>query len=171
MKNIKIRIENSHDHLQISKVNILAFARENEANLITEIRSSDCYIPELSLVAEIDDTIVAHIMFSYIELMGEERLQVLSLAPVAVISEFQRQGIGTALIKHGLEKADAMGEALAIVLGSPLFYNRFGFMSSAIYGIKCPFDVPEDVFMVKVFKNFQPKYQGEVVYPAAFLRV
>ncbi|AFZ02654.1 GNAT family N-acetyltransferase [Calothrix sp. PCC 6303] len=168
---MKIRVENYQDYLRISEVNTLAFARENEANLITEVRNSNFYIPELSLVAEIDDIVVAHIMFSYIELIGEERLRVLSLAPVAVIPEFQKQGIGSNLIKAGLEKADAMGEALAIVLGSPSFYNRFGFMSSAIYDIKCPFDVPEDVFMVKIFKNFQVKYQGEVVYPPAFSRV
>ncbi|MEA5569617.1 N-acetyltransferase [Calothrix sp. UHCC 0171] len=168
---MQIRAETTQDYLQIAEVNTLAFGRENEANLITEIRNSHFYIPELSLVAEIDNNIVAHLMFSYIHLIGEERLRVLSLAPVAVTPEFQKQGIGSALIRNGLEKADAMGEALAIVLGYPLFYNRFGFVSSTIYGIKSPFDVPEDVFMVKVFENSQPKYQGEVVYPPAFLRV
>ncbi len=168
---MEIRVENPQDYLNIAEVNTLAFARENEANLITEIRNSNFYIPKLSLVAEIDNNIVAHIMFSYIHLIGEERLRVLSLAPVAVIPEFQKQGIGSALIRNGLEKADAMGEALAIVLGYPLFYNRFGFMSSVIYGIQSPFDVPEDVFMVKTFKNFQAKYCGDVVYPPAFLRV
>jgi putative acetyltransferase len=168
---MKIRVENTQDYLKIAEVNRLAFERENEANLITEIRNSHYYIPELSLVAEISNTVVAHIMFSYIHIIGEERLQVLSLAPLAVIPEFQKQGIGSALIRYSLEKADAMGEALAIVLGYPLFYNRFGFASSIIYGIQCPFDAPEDVFMVKTFKNFEPKYQGEVIYPPAFLLV
>ncbi|NJR15164.1 MAG: N-acetyltransferase [Calothrix sp. CSU_2_0] len=168
---MKIRVENPQDYLNIAEVNTLAFGRENEANLITEIRNSKFYIPELSLVAEIDNIIVAHIMFSYIHLIEEERLRVLSLAPVAVIPEFQKQGIGSALIRNGLEKADAMGEALVIVLGYPLLYNRFGFVPSTIHNIQSPFDVPEDVFMVKVFKNFQSKYYGEVVYPPAFLRV
>ncbi|BAZ42202.1 GCN5-related N-acetyltransferase [Calothrix sp. NIES-4101] len=168
---MQIRVETTQDYQQIAEVNTLAFGRENEANLVTAIRNSHFYIPELSLVVEIDNFIVAHLMFSYIHLVGEERLRVLSLAPVAVMPEFQKQGIGSALIRHGLEKANAMGEALAVVLGYPLFYNRFGFVSSVIYGIKSPFDVPEDVFMVKVLENFQAKYQGEVVYPPAFLRV
>ncbi|PAX53267.1 GNAT family N-acetyltransferase [Brunnivagina elsteri] len=168
---MKIRAENPQDYSQIAKVNTLAFGRENEANLITEIRNSNFYIPELSLVVEIDNTVIAHIMFSYIHLIGEERLRVLSLAPVAVIPEFQKQGIGSALIRNGLEKSDAMGEVLAIVLGYPLFYNRFGFVPSVIYGIQSPFNVPEDVFMVKTFKNFQQNYYGEVAYPPAFLRV
>jgi putative acetyltransferase len=166
-----IRCESLADYAAIAEVNILAFGQENEAKLVEEIRCSQGYIPELSLVAEIDGAIVGHILFSYIDLIGEESLQVLGLAPMAVLPQFQRQGIGSALVKAGLEKADAIKEALVIVLGHPHFYQRFGFQPSVNYKITSPFPVPEDVFMVKPLQKYQKKYQGKVVYPPAFLAV
>ncbi|MBW4572506.1 MAG: N-acetyltransferase [Tolypothrix carrinoi HA7290-LM1] len=166
-----IRCEGLADYAAIAEVNILAFGQENEAKLIEEIRCSQGYIPELSLVAEIDGAIVGHILFSYIDLIGEESLQVLSLAPMAVLPQFQGRGIGSALVEAGLEKANALKEALVIVLGHPHFYTRFGFEASVNYKITSPFPVPEDVFMVKPLQNYQEKYQGKVVYPPAFSAV
>jgi putative acetyltransferase len=166
-----IRSESLSDYAAIAEVNILAFGQENEAKLVEEIRCSQGYISELSLIAEVDNVIVGHILFSYIDLIGEESLQVLSLAPLAVIPQFQKQGIGSALVQAGLEKADAIKEALVIVLGHPHFYQRFGFQPSVNYKILSPFPVPEDVFMVKPLQSYQERYQGKVVYPPAFLSV
>lgn len=168
---MNIRSETPADYLAISQVNNLAFGRENEAQLIVAIRLSDFYIPELSLVAEVDNTVVGHILFSYIELVGEEKLQVLSLAPIAVHPQFHRQGIGSALIQAGLTKAEAKGESLVIVLGDPQFYSRFGFIPSVNYGIASPFPVPDDFFMVKTLHSYQTKYRGKVIYPPAFHQV
>lgn len=166
-----IRCEALPDYAAIAEVNILAFGQKNEAKLIEEIRGSQGYIPELSLVAELDNFIVGHILLSYIDLIGEESLQVLALAPLAVIPQFQKRGIGSALVQAGLKKANAIKEALVIVLGHPHFYTRFGFEPSVNYKITSPFPVPEDVFMVKPLQNYQEKYQGKVVYPPAFLTV
>jgi putative acetyltransferase len=166
-----IRCESSADYAAIAEVNILAFGQENEAKLIEEIRSSQGYIPQLSLVAELDNLIVGHILFSYIDLIGEQSLQVVALAPLAVIPQFQKRGIGSALVQAGLKKANAIKEALVIVLGHPHFYTRFGFEPSVNYKITSPFPVPDDVFMVKPLQNYQEKYQGKVVYPPAFLTV
>ena len=166
-----IRCESSADYGAIAEVNILAFGQENEAKLIEEIRGSQGYIPQLSLVAELDNLIVGHILFSYIDLIGEESLQVLALAPLAVIPQFQKRGIGSALVQAGLKKANAIKDALVIVLGHPHFYTRFGFEPSVNYKITSPFPVPDDVFMVKPLQNYQEKYQGKVVYPPAFLTV
>jgi len=166
-----IRCESLSDYAAIAEVNILAFGQVNEAKLVEEIRCSQGYIPELSLVAVVDNVIVGHILFSYIDLIGEESLQVLGLAPLAVIPQFQKRGIGSALVEAGLEKADAIKEALVIVLGHPHFYTRFGFEPSVNYKILSPFPVPEDVFMVKPLQNYQERYQGKVVYPPAFLAV
>jgi len=166
-----IRCESLADYAAIAEVNILAFGQENEAKLISEIRDSQAYIPELSLIAELDNVIVGHILFSYIDLIGEESLQVLALAPLAVLPQFQRQGIGSALVKAGLEKADTIKEALVIVLGHQHFYKRFGFQPSVNYKITSPFPVPEDFLMVKPLQNYQEKYQGKVIYPPAFLVV
>ncbi len=165
---MNIRCETPSDYPAIAEVNIQAFGQENEAQIVDKIRHSDCYIPELSLIAEVDSAIVGHILFSYIDIVGEETLRVLGLAPMAVLPQFQRQGIGSALVQAGLDKADAMGEAIVIVLGHADFYPRFGFQPSVNYGIDSPFPVPEDAFMVKVLKNYQPRYRGKVVYPPAF---
>ena len=169
-----IRCETLFDYEKIAEINNFAFGQVNEAQLIEEIRRSNRYIPELSLLAEVDGEVVGHILFSYIDLIMEsiqEILPVLSLAPVAVLPKFQKQGIGSALIQTGLEKADKMGEIMVMVLGSPLFYSRFGFVCSVVYGVECPFEVPADFFMVKVLRNYQPGYKGRVVYPLAFLEV
>ena len=168
---MNIRSEIPTDYLAISQINNLAFGRENEAQLITEIRLSDFYIPELSLIAEIDNIVVGHILLSYIELVSEEKLQVLGLAPIAVHPQFQKQGIGSALITAGLTKAETRGESLVIVLGDPQFYSRFGFVPSTNYGIANPFPVPEEFFMVKPLQNYQTKHRGKVIYPPAFHQV
>ncbi|ALF54023.1 GCN5 family acetyltransferase [Nostoc piscinale CENA21] len=168
---LNIRYETVLDYPAIADVNRLAFGQDNEANLIDKIRLSDHYIPELSLVAEIDNVIVGHILFSYIDLVNTEKLQVIGLAPLAVHPQFQRQGIGSALVEAGLKIVNDRGEVLVIVLGHPHFYNRFGFQPSVIYQIESPFPVPDDVFMVKPLQNYQQKYTGKVVYPATFAEV
>ncbi|MFW9258062.1 GNAT family N-acetyltransferase [Nostoc sp. CALU 546] len=165
---MNIRCETLTDYPAIAEVNTLAFGQENEAKLVEEIRRSERYIPELSLVAEIENVVVGHILFSYIDLVGKETLQVLGLAPLAILPLFQRQGIGSALIKAGLEIAEAKKEAVVIVLGHPQFYTRFGFKTSVVYGIESPFPIPEEFFMVKALQSYQENYKGKVVYPSTF---
>ncbi|WP_138503995.1 GNAT family N-acetyltransferase [Nostoc sp. PA-18-2419] len=165
---MNIRCETSIDYPAIAQVNTLAFGQDNEAKLIDKIRHSNRYIPELSLVAEIESTIIGYILFSYIDLVDEQTLQVLGLAPLAIHPQFQRQGIGSALIKAGLEIAEAKKEAIVVVLGHPEFYTRFGFQPSIIYGIESPFPVPKEFFMVKTLQSYQERYKAKVVYPPAF---
>nr|WP_026104006.1 N-acetyltransferase [Anabaena sp. PCC 7108] len=165
---MNIRCETPSDYPAIAEVNTLAFQGETEAKLIEKIRLSDRYIPELSLVAEIKGKIIGHILYSYIDLVGKETLSVLGLAPLAVHPEFQKQGIGSTLVKASLEIADTRGDAIVIVLGHPAFYTRFGFLPSVNYQIESPFPVPNDVFMVKILTSDDKKYQGKVVYPPAF---
>ncbi|MBC5795299.1 MAG: N-acetyltransferase [Sphaerospermopsis sp.] len=163
---MKIRAENILDYPTIAKVNTLAFRGKKEAKLVEFIRSSNAYISELSLVAEIEDHVVGYIMFSYVDLVtAQEQLPVLSLAPMAVHPQFQHQGIGKALLKTGLELADNRGEALVVVLGYPKLYHPFGFQAAINYQIECPFNVPEDFFMVKPLSGYEDKYQGKVIYP------
>jgi putative acetyltransferase len=168
---MNIRPETSADYAAVFAVNALAFGQENEARLVDLIRESDRYIPQLSLVATVDDRIVGHTLFSIIDLVGSETWQVLGLAPLAVHPTFQKQGIGSALVQVGLEQAEAMPYAMAIVLGHPAFYTRFGFVPSTEYGITSPFPVPAEAFMVKPLSQYQTHYQGKVVYPPAFAAV
>ena len=106
---MNIRCEQPSDYSAIAQVNIQAFQQENEARLVEKIRHSERYIPELSLVAEVDEVVVGYILFSYIDLVGNQHFQVLGLAPLAVLPKFQRQGIGSALVEAGLAKASEMG--------------------------------------------------------------
>lgn len=167
---MNIRCETPSDYEAIAEVNRQAFKQENEAYLVEQIRRSERFVPDLALVAELDGAVVGHILLSHIDLVGEATVQVLGLAPLAVQPKLQRQGIGSALVQAGLARADAMGEVIAIVLGHPHFYHRFGFESSVDYGIESPFPVPEAVFMVKPLKHYQGQ-QGKVVYPPAFQAV
>ncbi|MBW4641505.1 MAG: N-acetyltransferase [Goleter apudmare HA4340-LM2] len=165
---MNIRSEIVADYPAIAEVNTLAFGQRNEAEFVDKIRNSDRYIPELSLVAEAEGVVVGHILFSYINLVGEETLQVLGLAPMAVHPQFQRQRIGSALVKTGLEIAEKKGELIVIVLGHPEFYHRFGFETSIAYEIESPFPVTAEFFMVKPLGNYQKQYKGKVIYPPLF---
>lgn len=163
-----IRSETQADYLAIAQIHKLAFGREEEADLVEKIRNSQYYIPQLTLIAEDNNSVVAHLMFSYIHLVGEQTFQVIGLAPIAVHPDFQNQGIGSALVNAGLNQANVLGETLIVVLGHSQFYSRFGFKPSVNFNIESPFPVPEDVFMVKTLANYQSKYRGKIVYPESF---
>lgn len=165
---IIIRSENSADYAAINQLNKLAFQQKNEVILVEKIRQSINYILDLSLVAELNQEIVGYAMFSYIDLVGRETSKVLALAPVAVLPKYQNQGIGSLLIKTGLEKAKKISPSMVIVLGSPNFYHRFGFATAINYAIESPFNVPDEYFMVKFLREVKSNYQGKVFYPAAF---
>lgn len=168
---MNIHSETQADYPAIAHIHKLAFGREEEADLVDKIRNSQYYIPQLTLIAKINNSVVAHSMLSYIYLVGEETFQVLGLAPIAVHPDFQNQGIGSALINAGLNKGDVLGETLTVVLGHSQFYSRFGFKPSVDFGIESPFPVPEDVFMVKPLKSYCSKYRGKIVYPETFQSV
>ena len=169
MDRVIVRSEKAKDSLAIHQVHNLAFEQENEAILVEKIRNSgDRYIPELSLVAELDNKVVGHIMFSYIDLVGEETVKVLALAPVAVLPAYQKQGIGSLLVTTGLELAEKISVPMVMVLGDSKFYSRFGFKPAIDSGIQSPFDLPEQYFMVKKLTGDRQLVRGKVVYPDAF---
>ena len=168
---MNIRLENQTDYQAIAQIHELAFGQKNEAYLVEKISVSPYYIPELSLIVEFDNSVIAHLMLSYIHLVNQETFQVIGLAPVSLHPNFQNKGIGSNLVNNAINKANGLGEALVIVLGHPQFYSRFGFKPSTNFDIKSPFSVPEENFMAKPLTNYLSKYKGEVVYPEAFQSV
>src|SRR6266550_6805635 len=116
MPRLTIRAEAPEDHRQIADVTSRAFGKEREARMVDAIRLSDGYVPELSLVAELDGQIVGHVMLSYVGLAGTAR-HLLELGPMSVAPENQRAGIGSALVRDALRRADERGEPLVLVLG------------------------------------------------------
>ena len=169
-----IRVEQPRDFAVIKEVNDLAFGQEEESELVAKLRGSDAFIPELSLVAENDkQEIIGHILFSVIHIeTAMEAVQSLALAPVAVTPDFQNKGIGSLLIKEGLKRSKELGYESVVVLGHSDYYPKFGFTLASGKGIKAPFDVPDEAFMVmELQQGALDNAQGTVRYPEAFLGV
>lgn len=141
---IEIRPEQAEDFAQVYRVNALAFETEDEAKLVEKLRKVE---PHISLVAETDGKIVGHIFFSPMT-FENEKTDFLGLAPMAVLPEFQNQGIGSKLVREGLQTALEKGFTAVFVLGHPNYYPRFGFETAKTKGLTCEYDVPDEFFMV-----------------------
>lgn len=137
----------------------------NEHNLVNALRDGDAFIPELSLVAEMDGKIVGHIMFTKAK-VGDDL--VLALAPLSVLPEYQRRGIGMSLIKEGHKIAETLGYGYSVVLGSETYYPKAGYVPADSLGIKPPFDVPGENFMAYKIKEDAPDICGIMKYAEAF---
>jgi len=124
-----------------------AFGQSNEADLVDALRNRG--VLTLSLVALRENEVVGHIVFSpvTIESAGSS-FSAIGLGPMAVLPSYQRKGIGSQLVRIGLEQCRQAGHEIVVVLGHPDFYGRFGFVPTRHRGIHCEFDVPDDVFMV-----------------------
>lgn len=165
---IKIRPEQVSDYSAIAELHTLAFGQPGEARLVEKLRHSAAYIPDLSLVAEVNYQPIGHIMFSYGQLVGKSISSVLVLAPLAVLPQFQRQGVGKRLMQQGLRTASARGNSLVTVLGEPAYYSQFGFEPATDYGIESPFPVPESAFMVQPIGQNRDLPSGKLRYAPAF---
>lgn len=165
-----IRAETEADFPGVAAVNEAAFDNDDEAELIDLVRQTELYVPELSFIAVDEGKVVGHVMFSYVTLEAAHGdLPVLDLAPLAVLPARQREGIGSALTRHGLELIDRRGEPLVLVEGIPAYYPRFGFERASLHGIHPPSpQIPDAAFMVKLLSNFDHGYRGQVRYPPAF---
>jgi len=140
--------------------------------LIDKIRAGDSFIPELSLVAELEGEIVGHILFSKIKILGKDEYESLALGPMAVVPKHQKQGIGGKLITTGLEIAKKLGFESVIVVGHKDYYPKFGFKRASLWGIKCPFEVPDEAFMaIELVENSLKNKAGTVQYPKEFMEV
>jgi len=168
--NLIIRRERPGEEAAVYDVNRRAFGSDAEPELVESIRASEGFIPELSLVAEQDGAIVGHILFSLVAIRTEDGdVPALTLAPVAVLPEFQNRRIGSALIEQGLTRARELGHELVLLIGHPWYYPRFGFRPAGPLGIKYPKHIREEVFMVyELVPGAIERAQGTLVYPPAF---
>ena len=168
-----IRSEKSGDYPGIKKVNDLAFGQPNEGMLIEKLRENSAFIKELSLITELDGEIIGHILFFPIWIKnGQNKHRSLALAPMSVLPEYQKKGIGSQLIFKGLETARELGFKSVIVLGHSAYYPKFGFVVASKFGIKAPFDVPDEVFMcLELVPDGCKGISGIVQYPKEFEEV
>jgi putative acetyltransferase len=165
--------ETKTDYVKITKINDLAFGQKNEGRLVKKLRKNDSFIPDLSLVAEVDGKAAGHILFFPIRIIDDRsEYESLALAPMAVRPSHQRKGIGSELVRKGIEMCRLKGFMSIIVLGHPEFYPRFGFQPAGKWGITAPFDVPYEAFMaLELVGGGLKDIRGMVSYPDEFLDV
>ena len=167
---LNIRQEQPADYNAVYQVVKEAFANAehtdgDEQDLVVRLRKSKSFIPELSLVAVENEKIVGHILFTRAFVNG---LEVLALAPLSVLPEYQNRGIGQSLIKQGHIIAQKMGYKYSVVLGHAAYYPKSGYVPASRYGIKAPFEVEDANFMAVCLNETSGNLNGIMEYDEAF---
>lgn len=167
---LEIRQENKNDYKAVYNLIEKAFKEAehsdgNEHDLVNSLRNSKNFIPELSLVAIRDNKVVGYILFTKVKIGKYEEL---ALAPLGILPEYQRKGIGSRLIKEGHKIAKKLGYHYSIVLGSEKYYPKFGYIPAIEYKIQAPFEVPKENFMAIKLNNTDTEIKGIVEYAKEF---
>jgi putative acetyltransferase len=171
MSDHTIRAEEARDFAAIADVVEAAFGSPAEARLVEAIRDSEMYEAALSLVAEVDGEVVGHVMISGATLVGDHgRRRIVMLSPLAVAPDHQGRGIGAALVHAAVRGADAHGEPLVVLEGSPVYYGALGFESCTAQGITItlPSWAPPEAAQFMRLTAYDPALRGHVEYPPAF---
>jgi len=163
---ISVREELPADYDAVRRVHTLAFGQPQEARLVGSLRNTPDLSPIVSLVAIREGEVVGHILFTPITI---GRAPAMSLAPVAVLPEYQRQGYGCALVRAGLAECARRDQPVVVVVGHPEYYPRFGFRPARAAGLEAPFEVRDAAFMVwEESPGALDGFHGMVQYPAPF---
>lgn len=167
---IRCRRESPPDWPAIRRVLTAAFGQTAEADLVERLRAAGALA--LSAVAEVNGEIRGYIGFSPVTIASTGRhTAALALAPLGVLPAWQRDGIGSALVRWGFDECRRVGHSMVIVVGHADYYPRFGFVPAGPQGIRCPFPVPDEAFMVAELKpgslrsvlgtvRYRPEFSG-----------
>jgi|SRR5690606_6480692 len=149
---------------------LIQFSDHKEQFLVERLRKSRAFIPELSMVAELDNRIVGHILLTKLKIKnGQREFDSLALAPVSVLPKYQGKGIGGILIKEAHKKARELGYQSVVLLGHEKYYPKFGYKRADMFGIELPFDVPkENCMAIELTENGLVGVSGTVEYPKEF---
>jgi putative acetyltransferase len=160
---MRIRNATDMDREDILSVERAAFGYDKEANLVRDLMNDTSAKPLYSLLAYEDDRAVGHILFTSAIIEGaEEDVTISLLAPLAVIPEFQKKGVGGELIRHGLVYLAAAGVDLVFVLGHPGYYPRYGFKPAGVQGFEAPYPIPEEHAGAWMVQELRPGVIGSV---------
>lgn len=173
---MNIRQEDCKDYEAVFKLVEDAFRDEpytdhQEQFLVERLRKAESFVPELSLVAEIDHQIVGYILLTKIKIVSDRHVETpaLALAPVAVLKEHRGKGIGGRLIQEAHLRAKSLNFNAIVLLGHPSYYPKFGYQPIAKYGIRLPFDAPEEnCMLIELKDNALLHVDGCVEYPKEF---
>lgn len=164
-----VRPEERHDAAAVRMVHERAFGRADEARLV-EALHRDGFV-RLALVAEVGGGVVGHVLFSDLPVRTVAgTVHLLALAPLAVLPEHQRAGIGSALVRHGLHECAERGHRAVVVLGEPAYYGRFGFTTERAASLTSPYSGPY-FQAVELKPGAIDTLAGVVQYPAPFTEV
>jgi putative acetyltransferase len=142
---MRIRAERPADRAAVRRVNELAFGQPDEAGLVERLHAAGAAL--VALVAELDQSVAGHILFSPVSIAGQTlEVALAGLAPMAVLPDHQSRGVGSALVRAGLERCKKLGLGGVVVLGHAPYYPRFGFRPAHELGLSCEYEVPAGVF-------------------------
>jgi predicted N-acetyltransferase YhbS len=172
---LQIRTERPADFAGVEALIETAFADvmysdHREHQLVASLRKSPAFIPDLSLVAEQNGKIVGHILLTRAQIQhGQQAVEILALAPVSVLPDFQNQGIGSKLIEEAHRRASSSGFIAIALLGHAAYYPRFGYRPAASYGLRFPFEAPdENCMLLELEEGALDGITGTVKYAEAF---
>lgn len=171
---MELREELPGDGQAVRDVQLQAFGDHGQvvADMVDSVRDTTTAAGRLSLVAERDGQIIGHVMFTSGLLDADRRLvEVYVLSPLAVMPEFHRRGIGSALVRYGLGILAEKAVPLVWLEGDPGYYARFGFTPGGGGGFRKPSPrIPDGAFQVIKLPAYEPWMTGTLVYPDSFLR-
>jgi putative acetyltransferase len=170
---VTVEPEREDDRAAIRQVHLAAFAHHLDvADLVERLREVPQYVPELSLVARHEGSAVGHVMLTHAQVVPDDGAahRVLLLSPLGVLPAVQRRGVGSALVRASLSAADAFGESIVLLQGSPRYYPRFGFVDCRTLGITMdlPDWAPREAGQAYPLSTYRPDVVGHVVEPAPF---
>ncbi|AKD54585.1 GNAT family N-acetyltransferase [Spirosoma radiotolerans] len=174
--NILIRQETPADYKAVSNLiqeayRQVAYSDKKEQLMVDRLRKSTAFIPQLSLVAQLDThELVGHIMLTKLHIQdGHQQYPGLALAPLSIPPAFQHQGIGSQLIRASHKIAKAQGYRYSVVLGHATYYPKFGYERLSQYPIELPIRVADENSMIRALaENGLEGVKGQVVYASEF---
>ncbi len=166
VKPVTIRTQRDGDN--VAAIHRAAFPTEAESRVVDELRAQGKAL--VSLVAESGPQIVGHVLFSAAEIEGQ-RKDGAGLAPVAVLPEMQRRGIGSTLVRAGLDACRRAGVGFVVVLGDPGFYERFGFERASGRGLRNEYGAESEFMVIELVPQSIPAKGGLVKYAPEFAKL
>ena len=167
---VEIRYETPEDHASVRHVHQQAFGRSDEANLVERLRAANK--APIALVATLNGQVVGHVLFSPVVLEpAQPHFKAVGLAPVGVLPEYQKQGIGSRLIREGLKACRDAGYDAVVMLGDPAYYSRFGFSRARDHGLSNEYHAHEHFMVTALREGVLDGVSGMLKYQPEFQEV
>lgn len=169
-----LRAEEPNDIDGVRRVVEAAFGQPNEAQIVDRLRAAGDLV--MSHLADRKREVIAHVAFSPAQVIDDAGVVrevpggLLALAPMAVLPKYQKQKVGSGLLQSALMRLELQGAGAIVVLGHPEYYPRFSFTPASAFGLRCPFDAPDEAFLLRVLRDDIPcdTFQGTVRWAPAF---